>query len=209
MSADLQGLIDRIRKEGLEKAESEAGDILAEARRQAGEILRTAESEAEGLRERARKDAAAFEEQGRQTLEKTARDLILLVRQSVERSLNAVVHQKVAAALDPALLQTLITKVVTSYCEKGAKEDAVDLLISPDDQARVVDFFLASFRTAINAGLEIRADQGVVRGFKIAVEGENVRHDFTATAIAEAMATMVRPRLSAILRDAAKVPPVA
>lgn len=99
MSSDLQGLIDRIRKEGVDKAESEAGEIVAEARRAAAGILREAESEAQALRDRARAEAAAFEEQGRQTLGKTARDLILSVQQAVERSLTALVHRRVEEAL--------------------------------------------------------------------------------------------------------------
>ena len=51
---------------------------------------------------------------------------------------------------------------------------------------------------------QVRADRGVVRGFKVALDGENVRHDFTAAAIAEAMAAMVRPRLAEILRQASQ-----
>ena len=202
MSSDLQGLIDRIRKEGLEKAESEAGDLLAEARRQAGAILHQAESDAQALRERARAEAAAFEEQGRQTLAKTARDLITMVQQAIERSLASVIHHKVAAAMEPDVLRDLITRVVEAYLKREADAGGVDLLISEEDQSRVVAYFLGSFRSAIDAGLEVRADRGVVRGFKVALDGENVRHDFTAAAIADAMAAMVRPRLAEILRQA-------
>jgi V/A-type H+-transporting ATPase subunit E len=202
MSSDLQGLIDRIRKEGVEQAESEAGDLLTEARRKAGAILRQAEIDAQALRDRARAEAAAFEEQGRQTLAKTARDLIMMVQQAVERSLAAVIHQKVAAAMDPDLLRDLIPRVVEAYLKQEEDAGGVDLLISEEDQSRVVEYFLGSFRSAIDSGLEIRSDRGVVRGFKVALDGENVRHDFTAAAIAESMAAMVRPRLAEILRQA-------
>ena len=204
MSSDLQGLIDRIRKEGVEKAESEAGDLLAEARRQAGIILRQAENDARVMRERARAEAAAFEEQGRQTLGKAARDLIMMVQQAIERSLAAVIHRKVADAMEPDLLRDLIPRVVEAYLKREDDEGGVDLLISEEDQSRVVEYFLGSFRSAIDAGLEVRADRGVVRGFKVALDGENVRHDFTAAAIAEAMAAMVRPRLAEILRQASQ-----
>ena len=202
MSSDLQGLIDRIRKEGVDKAESEAGDLLSEARRQAGAILRQAETDAAALRDRARAEAATFEEQGRQTLVKTARDLIMMVQHSVERSLSAVIQQEVGAAMQPELLRDLITKVVGAYLKKEKDAGGVELLISTEDQAHVVDYFLRSFRSAIDAGLEIRADRGVLRGFKVALDGENVQHDFTSPAIAEAMAAMVRPRLAVILRQA-------
>lgn len=202
MSSDLQGLIDRIRKEGVDKAESEAGEIVAEARRAAAGILREAESEAQALRDRARAETAAFEEQGRQTLGKTARDLILAVQQAVERSLAALVQRRVEEALGPELLRELIGKVVAAYLEKAGDAGGVELLISPEDQPRVVDYFLSTFRSAIDAGLEVRADRSVRKGFIVALDGENVRHDFTAAAISDAMAAMVRPRLAEILRKA-------
>lgn len=202
MSSDLQGLIDRIRKEGVDKAESEAGEIVAEARRVAGGILRQAEGEARTLRERARAEAAAFEEQGRQTLVKTARDLILAVQQAVERSLAALVQRRVEEAMGPELMRELIGKVVAAYLEKAGDSGGVDLLISPEDQPRVVEYFLGTFRSAIDAGLEVRADRAVRKGFVVALDGGNVRHDFTAEAIADAMAGMVRPRLAEILRQA-------
>ena len=209
MSSELQGLIDRIRKEGVDKAESEAGEIVAEARRAAGEILRQAESEAQTMRDRARAEAAAFEEQGRQTLAKTARDLVLDVQQSVERSLAAVVRSRVEEALTPDVLHELIGKVVSAYVERAGESGAVDLLISPEDRDSVVNYFLQTFRSAVVAGLKVRSDRSVFRGFTVALDGDKVRHDFTAAAIADAMAAMVRPRLADILRQSAQTPPPA
>ena len=202
MSSDLQGLIDRIRKEGVDKAESEAGEIVAEARRIAGEILRRAESEAGALRDRAQAEAAALEAQGRETLAKAARDLVLSVHQALERSLAAVVQRRVEEALAPDMLRNLITMVVSAYLERAGESGGVDLLISPEDRDAVVDYFLQTFRSAVDAGLEVRSDRSVFRGFKVALDGDQVRHDFTAAAIADAMAGMVRPRLAAILRQA-------
>ena len=50
MTEDLQQLLDRIRREGVEKAETEAKAIVEAARQEAAETLAKAKTEADGLR---------------------------------------------------------------------------------------------------------------------------------------------------------------
>lgn len=202
MSADLQGLIDRIRKEGLDKAESQAGDILAAAKQKADEMIRQAEKESAELREKAKADAAAFEQQGKWTLEKSARDLILLVQQAVQRTLDSLVRRKINEAMTPDLARDLASKVVAAYLRQGDDTKGMDLLVSQEDKARMTDFFMEAFREAVQAGLGIRAERGMTGGFKVSLDGDSVRHDFTPEAIAYTMAGLVRPRLAEILKSA-------
>ena len=66
MTEDLQQLLDRIRREGVEKAETEAKAIVEAARKEAAETLAKAKTEAEGLRKEAEKDAKAFAQRAEQ-----------------------------------------------------------------------------------------------------------------------------------------------
>ena len=60
MTEDLQQLLDRIRHEGVEKAEAEAKAIVEAARKEASDITARAKAEAEATRRGAEKDAKAF-----------------------------------------------------------------------------------------------------------------------------------------------------
>ncbi|NLF85744.1 MAG: hypothetical protein GX571_06520, partial [Lentisphaerae bacterium] len=50
MTEELQQLLDRIRTEGVEKAQAEAQALVEQARREAGEIVARAEAEAKAFR---------------------------------------------------------------------------------------------------------------------------------------------------------------
>ena len=57
MSEDLQGLLEKINREGVEKAEAKAAEIIAEAKAKAAEIVKAAKDEA--AQAKADADAAA------------------------------------------------------------------------------------------------------------------------------------------------------
>ena len=88
MAEDLQNLLDRIQKDGVEQAEAQAETILAQARDKAAAILREAEKQAAETRVGAEKDAEVFVERSTKTLEQAARDFLISVGRSVESGLR-------------------------------------------------------------------------------------------------------------------------
>ena len=69
MAEDLQYLMERIQKDAVDKAETEAAAIIARAKDKAAEIVKAAEAEASARLEKADKDAEAFTERSERTLE--------------------------------------------------------------------------------------------------------------------------------------------
>ena len=65
MAEDLQYLMERIQKDAVDKAETEAAAIIARAKDKAAEIVKAAEAEASAKLEKADKDAEAFTERRR------------------------------------------------------------------------------------------------------------------------------------------------
>ena len=129
MADELQDLLQRIQKDGVDKAETEAKRIVAEAERKAGDIVRGAQGEAASIRKSAEADAAAFVERGKRSLEQAARDLVLLIGQSVSAAFAEFMLQKVSRALSPDFLKTMLASVVDAYFRSGARESRIEVLL--------------------------------------------------------------------------------
>lgn len=204
MAEDLQNLIDRIQQDGLAKADAEAKRIIAAAQQQAATLLKEAEAGAREIVARAERDGQTFVERGNKALEQAARDVILSVHQAVSDTLNGLVSQTVGEALTLDVIKQMMVKVVESYCGKQGDCAEVDLLVNPADQKQIVDFFMQQYRAAIDKGVEIHADSGIVSGFRVSIEGTQVHHDFTQKEIAATLCKLLRPRLAEIVKAAAK-----
>jgi V/A-type H+-transporting ATPase subunit E len=203
MAEELQSLLEKIQRDGVGKAEAEAEKIVAAARQKADALVQDARKRAEETTRRAEQDAAVFAERGRTALEQAARDVVLSVGQAIAETLRGIVRRKVAEALSDDALREILSSLVTSYfAQKGAETGGIEILLPPDQQKRVVDFFLAHYAKAVQQGVTIRADNGLVAGFRVAVRGENVEHDFSDEAISEALCQLLRPHLAQIVRKA-------
>ena len=69
MSEELQGLLNKIQAEGLEKAENERARLVAEAKAQADKIRKDAET-----------DAAASRKKAEDALKQAARDVVISLK---------------------------------------------------------------------------------------------------------------------------------
>lgn len=204
MAEELQHLIDRIQKDGVAKAEVEAARIMASAREQADGIVKTAEAQAREMVAGAEREAKSFEERGRKALEQAARDVVLSVQQAVSDTLKRIVDASVGKAMTPDVVRQMMVKLVESYSADKGDCSEIDLLVNPADQKTVVDFFMREYRGALEKGVEIHADSGVVAGFRASIEGEHVHHEFTRKEITEAFCRLLRPRLAEIVKGSAQ-----
>jgi V/A-type H+-transporting ATPase subunit E len=198
----LESLLERIRREGVDKATREAEEILAAARKKADAMLKEAEAAAASIKARADSEAALVTDRGKQALEHAARDVLLSVQSSLGETLRALVVRDVTEAMSPDVLRKLIDKVVESYVAAGDNSARVDVLVNPAVQKEIAAHFIGRFASEAKHGIAVHGDQGVGAGFRVQVSGENVQHDFTGKAIADAICQFVRPQLAAIVKKA-------
>jgi V/A-type H+-transporting ATPase subunit E len=202
MPEELQSLLDRIQRDGVEKAETEARAIVSKARQEAEAMAAKARGDADALVAQAKRDAAAYEERARTALRQAARDAVLSVAQSVQAALQSLVRREVSSALGHhETLRRMLVHMTDNYF-KGKGDGRVDVLLSPAEQKEVADFFLSRFAAELKQGLEIKADDKIVRGFRVSAAKGTVEHDFTDEAIAQALAALLRPALAEIVKDA-------
>lgn len=199
MAEELQSLLDKIQKDGVQKAEAEAGKIIDEAKKKAEQIVAEAQEQAQKATEQAQKDARSFEQRANKSLEQAARDVVLSVERAVQESMQKIVNEDVSEAMSTDTLQKLIVAAVGEYCKSGSASD-IGLLVSEADKKKLMSFLTSNFAAKIKNGMTIEADDSIISGFKVSLKDKNIQHDFTGTAVSEAICQLVRPRLAEIMR---------
>lgn len=206
MADELQALIERIQTEAVAKGEQQAAQLVAQARARAAELVREAEERARQIVEKAELDARQFTERSLQTLSQASRDLLITVGQGVENIISTLAVETVDEALTVETVRDMLVKMAEAYVRRSGRDRRIEILLSPEDQARLVEFFKDRYFDKVQKGLELRADGNIVKGFHVSFVDERVRHDFTREAIAEALAQFLRPHLADIVRRVARAP---
>lgn len=203
MAEELQPLLDQIRKEGIEKAETEAAEILSQAKEKAAQMVRDAETKAKELVAKAETDSEVFTQRSIATLEQSARDVLITVGQGIENILSELVAESVDQALGIEVLEKIMVSMAGSCAEQHG-ETRIELLLNEADQAELVKFFAGKYSDKMIGGLELHVDNDILKGFKVSFADDHVYLDFTQEAIAEALTAFLRPKLAEIVGRVAK-----
>ena len=201
MSEDLQSLLDRIQKDGVDKAETRAAEIIAAAESKAKNIVSEAQAEAKRLVEKADQDSTSFAERGKKSIEQAGRDVVLTVENAVTEAFERILAAKVKDSLTGDVLKEMLGRIVEAYCTKDGSEH-IQVLVNPADEAALKEFMLSTFAESMNKGLVIKGDSDVISGLKVSLVNADVHHDFSADAITEALCHLLRPQLTAIMKGA-------
>ena len=140
MSEELQGLLNKIQAEGLEKAESERARLVAEAKAQADKIIADAKAQADKIRKDAEADAEASRKKADAAVRQAARDVIISLKDDLQEKLRAVVREASAQAMTPEAMAGLIATIAGQFAQNAAsgaeiilsareREDAAQKLI--------------------------------------------------------------------------------
>jgi V/A-type H+/Na+-transporting ATPase subunit E len=203
MAEELQPLLEQIQKEGVEKAQKEASDLLAQAKEKAAQMVRDAEKKAGELIVKAETDAEVYTQRSTATLEQAARDVLITVGQGIENILADIVSESTQEALKVDVLEQMMVKMAQA-CAEHHGETRIELLISGEDQKELVKFFANKYREKMIHGIELHTDNEILKGFKVSFADDHVYLDFTQEAIAEALTAFLRPKLAEIVGRAAR-----
>lgn len=200
MAEELQSLLDRIQREGIDKANAKADEIVTAAEAKAKALIADAEKKAAEAKAKAETDAAVLLSRSEQSIRQSARDIVLGVGQAVQETLERVLAAEVRTTLTGAFLQQYLLKVVEQL---GAEGDA-ELHVAPAEAEQLSAFARAKLADAVNGGVKVVADRDVSAGISVRIDGGRVEHDFTDKAVMEAMQQVLRPALAKLLSESGK-----
>jgi len=203
MEIQLQELIDKIKKEGIETASKEAGRLKQEAEAEARGILENARKEAAGIVEQAKKDAERLEKTGVAALDQASRNLVLVFRSEIQQLLDKIVAEAVSNSYSIDVIKGMLPDLVKNWAQKNT--DSLTVLLSEKDLKKLDDAFKSKLASVLKGGVEIRSAKNIDSGFHISEKDGSAFYDFSAEAVAKMLCAYLNPRLAEILKNAVKV----
>ena len=192
MAEELQQLLEKIQRDGVDKANAEAAAIVAKAKSEAEALVKKAQEDAAAAEAKGKADAEAYAARARETIAQAARDTVLKVKDDVTKLLTKLLAQDVTAALATeavpiaaAAVKELVTGTATAEVAASAK---------------LVEALRAQLAAQAQGGVKVVADETTGAGFTVKLDNGRVEHDFTDAAIANALAQHLRADLAALLK---------
>lgn len=200
MSEELNGLLKKIREDGLEKAEAERESILNAAKAEADALLQQAKAEAEAIRKNAAADAEVSQAKANAAIKQAARDVVISLKSALEEKLRNVVSASVKDAMTPQEMATLIQKIAEQFLKDDETTLELELSASGNAGNAVSDKLLASLSDDLRKRTEIKNVRGFAHGFKIGFSDSSVYLDFSDTALTDVICEFVGPKLAAVIK---------
>jgi V/A-type H+-transporting ATPase subunit E len=201
MDIQLQELIDKIKKDGIESASQEAASLKAQAEKEAAAIVEAARKEAEAIVAAGKASAARDEKSGIAAVEQASRNLVLAFKDEIQGLLDRLVASKLAEAYNADTLKKALPDILKGWA-KGA--DKLEVIL-PESEAKALEgFFKGELVSALKQGVQLRSSRSLGGGFRIAEKGGGAYYDFSAESVAELLSAYLNPRLAAVLSGAAK-----
>ena len=185
---DLQGLLEKINRDGVEKAEAEARRIVEEARAKADAIIKEALAKASQSKADAEKSSAAYAERAGETIRQAARDITIGIKDSVTALLESLLAKDIDRALgDENTAVSIVADAIKDLTGPGEIHCGAKLAATLNSQLSTLNSFT------------VVTDDSLGTGFTVKLDGGRVEHDFTAGTISAELAKRLRPDLAKLL----------
>lgn len=200
MAEELQGLLERINRQGIEETQQKTGQMLEEAKTEAAAIIAKAKEEASGIVKDAKNEALKEREKTDAALKQASRDLLISVRKTLEAELKNVVAKAVASQVKGERLGTLIEAMVKGFAESGFKTSDIEVLLGADQAKEMEQAALAGFAGLLKDGLQVKPVHGVEAGFQIGATDSDAKFDLTDEALTELICAFLSPKLAELIK---------
>ncbi|MCL2800197.1 MAG: V-type ATP synthase subunit E [Treponema sp.] len=202
MEIQVQELIEKIKKDGIKLATDEASRIKAEAEAEARRIVETAKKEADDIASRAKQDAERSEKAGIAALQQASRNLVLAFKDEIQSLLNRIVSGNVGANYNDDVLKAALPELLKAWAAKGG--DNLSVILPEGELSRLEGFFKERLTGELSKGVELKSNRKLPCGFRISNKDGSLYYDFSAEAVSNLLSTYLNPKLSELLKEAAK-----
>lgn len=203
MDVQLQELIDKIKKDGVATAESEAEKIINAAEKKAEEIIAKANNDAEEIKKTAKNETERMEKSSEEAIIQAGRNMLLSFKDSLISELNGIVLKETEKAMTKELLSKIIPETVKSWVKNNQASD-LSILLNEKDLKSLESTFTAELKNEISKGVEIKPDKTLSVGFKIGINNGAAYYDYSAESLAELFSAYLNPKVADLMKQATK-----
>lgn len=190
MSEDLQSLLEKINRDGIEKANKEAAEIIESANKEAARITAEAKESARKIIDESKVNSEEFSKRAVATIKQAARDIEISVENALLKTFDKLLVKDVKAALGES-------GVVKEIVASAIKELTSGATISAN--GKIADALRAEL--AGQKQFEVVTDDTIGSGFTIKLDGGRIESSFTGETIAAELARRLRPELAEIIKQ--------
>lgn len=201
MEIQLQELIEQIKKDGVDAAETKAESILEAAKAEAEKIIADAKAQAEKMIADAKNENAKTVRSGEDALRQAGRNLLISFRESVTRELKAIVSDNVNAVYSSDAFAKLVVSAVEAWAGKPEADD-ISVVLNSSDLEKLEETLLAELKAKMLNGVTLKANNNFDGGFRIAVNNGAVYYDYSAEAVTDMLSNYLSPAVTALLKEA-------
>ena len=185
---DLQSLLEKINREGVEKADAEAKKIIETAQAKADALVKDALDKAAQAKADAERDAKAYADRAAETIRQSARDIMIGVKDATTVLLENLLAKNVEKALsDEKTAVEIVSAAIKDLTGSG--------------EIRCGEKLAASLKSQISnlKSFSVVTDESLGTGFTVKTDGGRVEHTFTGDVISAELAKRLRPDLAKLL----------
>ena len=201
MEVQLQELIDQIKKEGVEAAETEAAAILKSAKEKAEQIIADAQAQADKILAGAKVETERMTKSSEDAICQAGRNLLISFRESVSRELETIVGENVTAVYSSDAFARLIISIVENWANKPDAED-ISVILNTQDLNKLEETLLAALKEKTLKGITLKANDNFDGGFRIAVNNGSAYYDYSAEAVVDMLSNYLSPKVTELLKEA-------
>lgn len=193
MDNKIQELAEKIYKDGVEKANSQAEQIVAKAESQGRDALERAQSEAKRIIAAAQEEANQLKAQS----ETEVRNMVSSAEDALQLKITNMVNSAaVGRAVDATFAKP---EALYGVVLQMAKQLSGGVEIATSDAKGLEEYFRAEAQEVLNQGLKITEVAGKAANFDISPEGADYKINVSKEAFTEYFKEFMRPRMREIL----------
>ena len=201
MEIQLQELIDQIKKDGVDVAETEAEKILSDAKVEAEKIVSDAKAEANKILQDAKKENERMVKSSEDAIRQAGRNVLISFRESVARELKAILEEEVKGVYSADSLSNLIIKFIEGWGNNPDTED-VSVILNGEDLKSLESTLLSALKEKLGNGVTLKTNDTFAGGFRIAVNNGQAFYDYSAEAVVDMLSNYLSPKVTEILKEA-------
>lgn len=197
MEMNLDNLISKIKKEGVEEAERKSQEIISDAQRKADDIIAHADRETKNILQEAEHEAARIKKLSEESVRQSVRDVLLTLRQRITNLCDVILKRQIIHDLSPDFLKGIIIKLIENFRRDGILD--IEILLKKEDKDSLEKAVLNSLTEEMRKGITFKVSPSVEHGFRIGEKDKNYYYDFTDEGIIEALRMYLNPKIIKIL----------
>lgn len=190
----IQELTEQLLREGVEKGNQQAADIVAQAEAKKAEILAAAQKQADDMLAAARKQAEELDKNTKAELKLFANQALEALKSEVINLLNGKV---VSDSMDKALTADFMPKLILTFVQNWATKG--ELVIETADADALSAYFKKEAVDVLNAGLSIKQVNGLATDFVLSAADGSYKIQLGKQDFVEYFKDFLRPKLVEML----------